>query len=353
MLRRELGSEFFAPEPYASKPPFWDGWAGDRQYYVSGRTALDAIIADAQLEREIRTARLPSYCCHTMIEPFIKRGIDVSFYPVTVGDGALNIRADAEGDITLMLDYFGFAGFAPECATAPDSAAGNTLIWDCTQTLLCKDAGAHCCDYMFASFRKWGAVSGAAVAIKRNGAFAQAPAKRHGDYIALRERAYELKRDYICGRTDDKTEYLDLFKRAESLLERDYTGYAADADALECASGLIAARDIRRQNASALMEGIAKSSLVTPIYSEIKDCDAPLFVPIIVKNGLRDRLRQYLTDNGVYCPCHWPLSPLHSVSPDERALYDGELSLICDQRYTQSDMQREAELIMEFNAYEQ
>ena len=60
-----------------------------------------------------------------------------------------------------------------------------------------------------------------------------------------------------------------------------------------------------------------------------------MFVPIIVPNGKRDALRRHLIRNEIYCPVHWP-RPEGCVSN----LYDGELSLICDQRYGIEDMDR-------------
>ena len=38
----------------------------------------------------------------------------------------------------------------------------------------------------------------------------------------------------------------------------------------------------------------------------------------------------------IYCPIHWPKPQMGGSS----ALFDTELSLVCDQRYTEKDMQR-------------
>ena len=56
--------------------------------------------------------------------------------------------------------------------------------------------------------------------------------------------------------------------------------------------------------------------------------DSLLFVPIILEHDLRDKLRKYLIEKQVYLPIHWPL--------EERInnVFEKELSLICDQRYT-------------------
>ena len=69
---------------------------------------------------------------------------------------------------------------------------------------------------------------------------------------------------------------------------------------------------------------------------DMNDIDCPLFVPIIIKNGKRDYYRKKLIENKIYCPIHWP-------QPNEKCesnLYELELSLICDQRYTENDMKK-------------
>ena len=63
--------------------------------------------------------------------------------------------------------------------------------------------------------------------------------------------------------------------------------------------------------------------------------DCPLFVPIVVSKN-RNKVRQKLIEHKIYCPVHWP----HPNVACESNLYDLELSLVCDQRYTERDMER-------------
>lgn len=71
-------------------------------------------------------------------------------------------------------------------------------------------------------------------------------------------------------------------------------------------------------------------------------------MPVIVENGIRDILREYLIVNGIYCPIHWPLTQMHNISADERRIYDEELSLLCDQRYNVTDMEIQLDYINRF-----
>lgn len=68
-------------------------------------------------------------------------------------------------------------------------------------------------------------------------------------------------------------------------------------------------------------------------YKKIQDNEIPLFVPLIIRKDLRTELRQFLINNKVYLPIHWPVSDMHLLDEKSSALYDSELSCVCDQRY--------------------
>ena len=334
----EIGSEFWTSDTcnHCSDYPFWNDWRGDKKFYLSGRTALEAIIRDILRDYDIKTAYLPSYCCHTMIEPFLRHGLKVEFYPVVYKDGSLHISCnDNKHDVTLVLDYFGFHGYAPE------SLSDTVTIRDLTHSLLSANSHELKSDYTFASFRKWGAVAGAAIACKSEGKFhsSECQNETNDKYIDIRKRAYALKASYISGQITDK-HFLDLFITAEELLEKDYAGYSADNESLDAAAVLKRYSQARRENAVFLLNGLLKSKLVTPVFPKMRCGDVPLFVPVLVNGDSRDALKKYLIENRIYCPTHWPLSDLHTISSEEKVLYEQELSLICDQRYTVEDMRR-------------
>ena len=341
----EIGSEFWTDnrEKTGGASRVCDDWQGDKRYFLSGRTALDAIIRDILCEHDIKTAYLPSYCCHTMIEPFIRHGIKIDFYPVVFENGRLNIHFDTDfkHDVTLTLDYFGFGGYSP--AYMPETIS----IHDLTHSLLSDNISDYKSDYSFASFRKWGVAAGAAVACKTVGKLFSDAAEVNDEYIKLRKRADRMKAAYINGDTGDKS-FLDLFNEAETMLENDYVGYTADGESLDLFAELKQFVASRRENAAVLFAGLSASKLVKPMFTQMSRGDVPLFVPVLVGKGQRDALKKYLIENRIYCPTHWPLSDLHNFSPDAKHLYEQELSLVCDQRYSVGDMKRIITVIGEF-----
>lgn len=344
-MNREIGSEFYQYTDVNHSNKIWANVDGDKRTFVSGRTALSAILDDILTEHNCNTAYLPSYCCYTMIEPFIRHRIAVEFYSVVFEGNSLrqNIDPAKKCDIVLLMDYFGFTSedvLIPKC---------SIVIRDMTHAYFNIKPKYMSADYLFASFRKWDTIAGAAVACKTVGQWVSAPPQLpHKTFINLRNEGYRLKASYMSGKLGNKDKYLDLFKRAEELLDRDYIGYCADEVSLKRAANLAYCIQSRKDNAKVLYDGLKEIRIAEPLLPVIHDDDVPLFVPIIVKNGNRDKLKEYFINNDIYCPIHWPTSELHILSSQELELYKSELSLICDQRYGRADMMRQLDVIRGF-----
>ncbi len=318
-MRNEIGSEFWeVPVCKESNSVF----SPETRWFLSGRSALQAIIA----ENNFKTAALPSWCCDSMIKPFTDAGVEVHFYT------SLEPIEDVHSDVILVMDYFGYSGHS--------DIAGfkGTVIRDVTHSIFSKSYSDA--DYYFGSLRKWvGFWTGGFVW----GIEGEAK-EENREYVQLRKTAMAEKSKYIQGMTDSK-EYLKVFAQAEELL--DNTGMeAADPRDVELGQYLDIKKikDQRRKNAQALLKEFADIA-VSPV---LNPDDCPLFVPIRVPFGKRDVLRRYLISKEIYCPVHWPVSSYHQLNKQTRRIYDEELSLVCDQRYTEEDMQRIIASIKEF-----
>lgn len=84
------------------------------------------------------------------------------------------------------------------------------------------------------------------------------------------------------------------------------------------------------------------------IFPTLKDNECPLFVPIMVPGEKRDELRRYLIGKSIYLPVHWPKTNYHKLNSETEYIYDNELSIVCDQRYDEIDMERIIKAIREF-----
>ncbi len=324
----EIGSEFWGVTVKKENGLFLES----PHWFLSGRSALKAIIADIQKgDKQVNSISLPSWCCDSIIRPFLEASMEVSFYPVLGAQQQLdNITTDA----VLLMDFFGYTGHSQI-----ENYQG-IVIRDVTHSLFSKQYDDA--DYYFGSLRKWAGfyTGGYAWGFKKS--LPHLP--ENPDYVRLRCEAMEAKKAYIEGSSDSK-DYLKTFGEAEDMLE--HCGVErADGRDCELAFKLDVdyIRDRHRSNAAILLEAFKEWA----VFKDFKECDCPMFVPILVPHGLRDNLRKFLIGYQIYCPVHWPVTEFHQLTTEERFIYDNELSLVCDQRYDGDDMHRLIDTIYEF-----
>lgn len=338
---REIGSEFWEASPVT----------GRKKYLLSGRTALEYIIRDILNNHSIESVLLPSYCCHTMIEPFIRHGISARFYDVYY-DKCRGLCADIPErqvqEIFYYMTYFGFSKIAG-IDVIKIRKEYDVIIEDKTHSWL-DDVQEKFADYSYVSFRKWTGFYGIAEARKYSGYFASEVGAIGKTYSWMRNEAMLLKKNYIENTANSKDMFLSKFSDAEEYLEMDYIGYTPTE---ECLLQLVNAdfdyiKEQRKENTDILLRGLSGVCGCIPIYKRRKNTDTPLFVPILV-DGDRDGLRKYLIEHQVYCPVHWPLSDYHKgLTERGKEIYQKELSLVCDQRYGKEDMERTVSLIWDY-----
>lgn len=348
---REFGSEFWLAETTEITSHWWDVIGCDNRYYVSGRTALDAIIQDIKHNNVCRSAYLPSYCCDSMITPFLLYGIKVKFYSVLFNDGDLTIEYEEDHgcDIVYFMEYFGYHSPKIHELIQYESSRNKIIIQDSTHSLLQKIPFSNKADYIYASFRKWTAIPGAGIAIKMKTPFNYINRMHslHEDYIASRKQAMNLKSYYMSNIIQDKAVFLELFRKSEDLLDKDFSNYYIDDESKVIVDSLDInfIRKKRLENAKLLYEKLVFCNDMTPLYNKISDKDCPLFVPVQISKERRNDLKMHLLEHQVYCPVHWPLTDLHNISKKDKNIYLSELSLLCDQRYNIDEIVFEVELI--------
>ncbi|MDO5448475.1 MAG: hypothetical protein Q4F70_02580 [Clostridia bacterium] len=331
-MSREIGSEFWdAP----TKEVDTDLFPHNIEWFLSGRVALKSIIHE--IKRMAHSVAMPSWCCESMVEPFLSSGIDVEFYPVYLGEYGILQEICLECDALFVMDYFGYSTALPDLSNYK-----GIVIRDVTHSFF--SANYQDADYYFGSLRKWCGVWTGGYAWPQDGHKLQIEEYVDLNYISLREKAMQLKCHYVEGAqkngydcTNDK-EYLKVFEKAEAILESGYTVSGAAKRDVEIAKkldiDLIKKRRI--SNAKVLMDELTEYL----IFPKLKQTDCPMFVPIVVPEGKRNRLRQYLIWENIYCPIHWPLNKNYCLDGRARFLYDNELSLVCDQRYSEDDMRK-------------
>lgn len=330
-----------------------------RRGFLCGRTALEHIIRDAKKEWKEKwtSILLPSYCCGTMIEPFLKNGINVRFYSVISSESGLEciLPIPEENEAIYLIQYFGHV------------QQGQYISEELQQWLFSILDETHSCfadsqmdyeewnvKYTYTSYRKWSDIRGFAIAEKIEGDFLlRLPEQNCPLYMKYKEEACLKKKKYMEDGEGEKEDFLELYRKAEALLDGEYW----DCKAMK--EGILAYEKLnisemkgkRRENASYLMKHLKGNEKVQLLFSEYSVEDSPLMVPILVKNEQRDILRKYLIEKSIYCPVHWPITELHQLKSErEYELYNQELSLICDQRYGIEEMQKIIDEINKFCA---
>lgn len=331
---REIGSEFWT----LCRSVYTKNTTSE-VYLLSGRTALHFIIEDIVKTRMPRKVLLPSYCCESIILPFVQTGIDIQFYQVNF-DG-IDYPYDNDADVVFLIDYFGYEILKNGEIARAERQAGKVILYDATHKINGNPQVQAYADYSFCSYRKW-FYCNYAKAIKHTGDFCQDNRLISNErYIAIRDEAAFEKEKYFAGLTGGKEGFLAMFSTAEQMLDEDYIGYAGiavDFDLREISKK-------RRENAAYLISELKNFSQIKLWRDNIMSDDVPLFVPIMVSPLLRNDLRSALIKENIYCPIHWAKSPLHGKCND---LYDTELSLICDQRYDIKDMERMFRVIKDY-----
>ena len=341
----EIGSEFWKKDNHCFEL--------NETMFLSGRTALDAIIRDAVKCKGVTAAILPSYCCDSMIEPFIRNGLSIRFYEVSINENGLLcaiLPSPERQEVLLYMNYFGAAHLSG--LTIDNIRQWSVTIEDLTHTCFCENYKSIA-DYSFESYRKWFALEGLAIARKKNGVINPPGKLTSYEFCENRRIGFDKKNQFMEGLISDRSQFNDRFKAAGKILVEDYVDRAPSSDDIVTIYNYFKRiNDIkkrRKDNAKQLIEGIKDIKEMHILVENTNPNDCPLFLPVYLDTTIRDNLRSYLIQNQIFCPVHWSLSRYHScLTAKETAVYHMVMSLVCDQRYSQYDIERFVSCIRDF-----
>jgi len=334
-MNKEIGSDFHFDNPGRGSGISFLNCVSQQAFVFSGRTAIDTVLSQMP---DAKTALLPSYCCDSMLQPFKDAGVSLGFYEVRYDNG-LQINPDIpeNTDIFVWCNYFGYKHQFPDLTEY--KLHGGIVIEDITHSMLSNEAFHDQSDFLVASVRKWEPINCGGYCAAKHGSLKGIPTKEPSDkFIKSKKEAMSLKADYLIdGDETKKPIFLSKFKECNDWLAKNYHGLCIDSESREYIGhvDVDAQRNARRNNAKALYNGLKDCNTIYPLFAE-REMDCPLFVPVIIVGKRRDKIRKTLIEKDIYCPVHWP----HPDACCESNLYDMELSLICDQRYTESDMEK-------------
>lgn len=343
MTYTEIGSYFWLDESITTSSSDskvdWLPTVEDSSFAFSGRNAIDVAVRDILKKKTINRVFAPSYCCVSMLQSFIDRGLKIEFYDVGYEDGAFTYQLpDAdEHSIVLIMSYFGLSVTVAHAAIRKAHAQGAAVIEDITHSMLRSVAASECSDYLVASLRKWFGIPAGGWVGRKKGTLPEKPNLDSNHAVKEKIAGMNEKYDYLTGKIDSKENFLLVNATFDNDLIHVDRMLKIDDTSLNIISELDVGKVIeqRRKNAAVLLTGLQDLNgkfLALPAVN-LKS-DTPLFLPIFMKTEDRDNLRKHLINCGIYCPIHWP-----EVMGAEAGVRANELSLICDQRYSEDDMQ--------------
>lgn len=351
MTYSEIGSYFWLEESCDGEEQKLNNWLPKMQdecFTFSGRNAIDIVIRDILSHHKIDSVYVPSYCCVSMLQDFIDRGIKVEFFNIEYKDGRFTYQTPQCGknSVVLIMSYFGLEAKEAHRVIEDIHRKGAIVIEDITHSLLRKDSVSELSDYAVASLRKWFPIPTGGWVGKKFGKISEKPVLDSNRSVQEKIVAMEKKYRYLKGEIPSKEEFLLAQAKFENDLIHVDRLLKIDDTSLRIIKRIDANKIInqRRKNAEILVHGLKDFEEIIKIPKVDLSKDVPLFLPILMNTRERDSLRKYLIERGIYCPVHWPEIMGASVG-----IRENELSLICDQRYSEGDMQAIVETICEWN----
>lgn len=319
--------------------------SNEGEWFISGRAALFAITREIESRTQNKTVYVPSFYCETIVIMLKNIGFSIKYYDIKVKpESGLEYKIDIDevNGTIILCDYYGFDSKRLNDLASIFHNRGVIVISDASRSLFSFDVVKNA-DYYFCSVRKWtGVKTGGFVSGIINTKYEKRK-KINTKISSLFDSFIKDYERYMRTGEGERNYFSEMFWKCE--LE-----FSKSSDTFD-----ILEEDIRRlsfwnteavikkrqENASYISSQLGSSSLL--IYKNIGKDVVPFFVPIMLKDSeQRDNLCRELDNNNIFCSIPW--------SKIETCEYTCELSrrgleLICDERYSLSDIERMLNII--------
>lgn len=281
---------------------------------------------------------LPDYLCSSITHVLIDKKINYSFYKINenlLPDEEVLLEELKEPKIVLLINYFGLVSVTSIAEKIKILSPNSIVIVDDVQNYYGEEYKDFA-DYRFTSYRKWFPVPDGATVYSRCGDVEPSSNK---NTFAQYKFAGNLLKSYDDWVEDDLC--LSLLNKGESILDSEYdvACSAISKQLIQCIQ-FDEIKTIRRRNAAYLHNKLSELG----VKHSYNDYSVPLFIPIFLESN-RTEVRRNMFANNIFTPVHWPYESELLNGRDKNSLYDTELSLICDQRYSEEDMEKQIEVL--------
>lgn len=350
----EIGSNFWiCPEEMNYEncltTPAQFGCEGSDYVWMSTGRSATAFVLDTIENRNPnvrKVAVIPPFTCHTVIEPFIAKGYKVFTFHIgqdmeATADDILKVVKERNASVVLFHRYFGINTIRDIDGIIPElRASGVVVIEDCTQNLYSCYQKSDA-DFFVGSIRKWCGVPDGGFAVCREGKFENKPTSFDQSLQEAKKVASIEKYEFLFESKGDKQVFLNHYREAEDLLDKQNRYYSISALSSTIQSNLNVEemKNARRRNFGIITKGLTDVNGIKVIFKGLQDGDVPLYSPILCSS--RYNVQQILVKNAIYAPVVWPKADCcPDIDSDADYLYEHILCIPIDQRYDIDDMQR-------------
>ena len=329
---KEFGSDFHeVPLSYSYNGISVIDLYPDSYLLASGRQCLIALIKANHWKK----IWIPDYYCYTVIESIKSyTNIEIRYYK----DNILHESPDICGidyhndDAILVMNFFGIRN------KQTYSDIKCTIIEDHSHSIYSPWATNSEADWCFSSLRKTLPipVGGILWSPKKHILNVDPPLTNDTRTISRsRWRAMRLKRDYLSGYPVDKQHFLHLFRATEEQFDYNHEISSVDPKTRKVIDEFDIVRwsEQKKRNWKLL-----KGSIESTVLDLQTENSIPFSLCLLVDNReLRDQIREELIREDIYPAILWKLPP--TASTESRKISETMLSIHCDARYSEEDIQ--------------
>lgn len=317
----------------------------------TGRSAILLALEELEIRGSEKIAYLPAYICDSVIQPFREKNYTIHFY--SMGSDLktpVNLPERLNNVVFLFVHYFGLENKAiRKWLEIEKSKQQFFVIEDCVQSAF-SEFDNELFDFRIYSYRKFTPQPDGALLISKE--------KIQIDldhFLTFDEKGFLF--DQVEGKikrsmSNNESEFLSLLKLSESRLDSsmilsrmsEFSVYLMERIDFE------QIRKKRKDNWSFLCDLIERDSLIKmflrPLFTAISDNEVPLGFPVLTNAGIRNNLREFLSNHNIFCPIHWIIS--EGKYTDDVNLSSTILTIPIDQRMNKEHILYEVEKIHEF-----
>lgn len=321
-------------------------------YFQSGRNAIEILFK--HIYSENKQVMLPNYICHSVKEAITRSGWKYVEYHL---DRELNINLKEISDMIsnnnisfLYVNHFFHKSFTEEIIEYMHDLKkqGIVIIEDITLNLLSTERIGFG-NYIVGSLRKWFAIPDGALLLSENEIEVDY-CRATSQYTLYYLLAQTLKREYVrAGHRDKilKELFMQYYRIAMEDLFNDYSVYNMShfSKAYLKNVSIDYIRNKRKKNYDFLYSRINGLSDKIKVFEREKNMVPMMF---LIECDKRDCLMEYLIEKDIYCNIHWRIVD-DTASEDNRWLSNRVLSIPCDQRYSEKELEYIVSVIVEWS----